>query len=69
MKNDIMKNASGYWDPTAGKALLKVYKTNTDESVRFNKLLNTLFYIIDLAGFEVEGRIILKDKKTGKVWR
>lgn len=36
---------------------------------RLNKTLKAIFLTCELAGFEVEGRIYLKDKKTGKVWR
>ena len=39
------------------------------DSIRFFKTLHTIFHIAELAGFEVQGRILLKDKKTGKVWR
>lgn len=66
MNNDLRKNGSGYYDPTAYKAIKNVDK---DEDERFHTLLETLFYIIDLAGFEVEGRIILRNKKSRKVWR
>lgn len=38
------------------------------EARRFYKLLNTIFYICNCAGFHVEGRITLRDKRTGKVW-
>ena len=37
------------------------------EKVR--SLIGTLLGMCDLAGFQVEGRIVLKDKKTGKIWR
>ena len=36
---------------------------------RFRKLLALIFKMCDLAGFEIEGRIVVKDKVTGKVWR
>lgn len=36
---------------------------------RFRKLLALIFKMCDLAGFEIEGRIVIKDKATGKVWR
>ena len=36
---------------------------------RFRKLLALIFKMCDLAGFEIEGRIAIKDKTTGKVWR
>lgn len=36
---------------------------------RFYKLLKVLFAIADLAGFRICGRIEIKDKKTGRVFR
>lgn len=62
---DLKKNGSGYYDPTAYKAIRKA----DIERERFMKLLDTIFTICEYAGFHVEGRITLKDKKTGKVWR
>jgi hypothetical protein len=59
------KNAEGYSDPTAYKAL----KYIADEEARFHKLLYALFDICELSGFEIEGRIVLVDKQTGRVWR
>lgn len=61
--NDFRKNASGYSDPTAYKAI-----TSADAE-RFHKLLNTIFTICELSGFHLEERIVLKDTQTGKVWR
>lgn len=39
------------------------------EEERFRKLLRTIFYICDLAGFKIDGRITLVDKRTGKTWK
>ena len=61
---ELRKNASGYNDPTAYIAI-----KNIDRDERFQKLLHTIFYIVDAAGFEIEGRIVLTDVKTGKTWR
>ena len=36
---------------------------------RFDKLLRTIFYICDVAGFRIEGRITFVDKKTGRIWK
>lgn len=63
--NDLRKNASGYYDPTAYQAI----KDADRERERLQKLLNVIFSICDLAGYHVEERIVLKDKRTGKVWR
>ena len=70
-KNDTLclKNHEGYTDPTAYNAIKKVNKEELEESDRFHDLLDTIFYITELAGFEIEGRIVFKDKKTGRVWR
>lgn len=59
-------NASGYKDLTAYEAIRNVTR---EEEERFKKLLSTIFYISDLAGFHIEERLVLKDKKTGKIWR
>ena len=60
------KNAEGYFDPTAYEALRNI---ETKEDERFHKLLYAIFDICELAGFEIEGRIVLIDKKSGRVWR
>ncbi len=62
---DLRKNADEYSDPTAYEAIKNIDK----EDERFRKLLHTIFYICNIAGFEIEGRIVLVDKKTGRVWR
>lgn len=64
-ENNPRKNLEGYSDPTAFEALRNIDK----EDERFHRLLRTLFYICELADFEIEGRIVLIDKQTGRVWR
>lgn len=61
-------NASGCKDLTAYHAIEKVYREERDRA-KLEKLLATIFYICDLAGFRIEGRIAFQDKKTGKIWR
>ena len=67
MKNDkdIKKNKDGYSDPTP-YAVMK--KEQRDEE-RFQRLLATIFYICENAGFHIEERIVVRDMRTGKVWR
>lgn len=60
------KNAEGYSDPTAYEALRNI---ESKEDERFHKLLYAIFNICELTGFEIEGRIVLIDKKSGRVWR
>lgn len=63
--DETHKNGSGYPDPTAGDAI-----TNADESYeRFRNLLTLIFKLCELSGFHLEGRISVKDDKTGRIWR
>lgn len=67
MNKDPRKNASGCPDPTAYEALKNLTKEQDVE--RLNRLLSTIRYISDMAGFEIMERIIFRDKKNGKIWR
>lgn len=67
--NNLYLNGEGYPDPTAFKTIKRVDNASMEENDRFHELLETLFYITENAGFEVKGRIVLKDKITGRVWR
>lgn len=57
-------NGSGCKDLTAYEAI-----ENIESERRLKKLLAEIFRLCDIAGFHVEERIVLRDKKTGKVWR
>ena len=67
------KNKEGYTDPTAGEAIGTVVKEERKEERERNAAATTLItmlkQIISLAGFELVGRIVLKDKVTGKEYR
>lgn len=62
---DLKRNGEGYFDPTAYVAI----KRADEEAARFHKLLYTIFDICELSDFVIEGRICVRDKRTGKVWR
>ena len=62
---ELMKNASGYSDPTAYEAIKNADKPDECAS-RFYKLLHTIFHLCELAGFRLEGRITLVDRNTGR---
>lgn len=63
-QKDPRRNCEGYLDLTRYEAC-----KNVEEEKRVKKLLRTIFYICNLAGFSVENRIILMDNHTGKVWK
>ena len=59
------KNQEGYPDPTPYEAI-----KNADAEVnRISWLMKTLHSVCNLAGYQIEGRVVLKDLRTGRVWR
>lgn len=68
-ENDILvarTNAEGYSDLTAYHALSNIDRESEE---KFYKLLHTIFSICELSGFHIEERMVIKDKKSGRVWR
>lgn len=65
---DPRRNEEGYLDLTHHEAVKNVTQERKDDE-RFNKLLRTIFYICDLAGFRIKNRIVFEDKQTGREWR
>lgn len=60
----MYKNMEGYPDPTAGKAVREA-----DRPPRpVMEAIYILRTVASLAGFEIVGRITLRDKETGKEW-
>ena len=69
--NDPKRNGSGYSDPTAFAAIMNIEggPVTIEEYEKFHKLIKSIKIICDLAGFSVAERIVLEDKKTGRVWK
>lgn len=63
--DELKRNGSGYVDPTAEKAIKNLEKTDK----RVSATIKTIQAVAHLAGFEIEGRIVLRDKETGFIWR
>ena len=64
-KNDYRKHAEGISGPHDYEAL----KNIEQEEDRFHKLLDTIFTLCELSDFHIEERIVIKDKRTGRIWR
>jgi len=62
-------NSSGCSDPTAYEALKPIIKEDAVLENKAHNLVNTLKCIVDLAGFEMIGRIQIRDKKSGREFR
>ena len=68
-KKDLKYNQSGCADPTAYEAISNIIKEEKELVKRVHNLINVLKLIIDWAGFELIGRIEIRDKKTKKEFR
>ena len=64
--HELKYNGSRCLDLTAYDAIKKI---EADELDRFNKLLAIIKGTCEIAGFKIENRIVLRDEKTGKVWK
>ncbi|MBA9087490.1 hypothetical protein FHR92_003975 [Fontibacillus solani] len=62
-------NASGYPDPTAYQAMKPVIREEAELDIKVHRLIRMLKTIIEWAGFELIGRIQIKDKRTGKEFK
>lgn len=64
MTKDPRKNDSGCSDPTAYQAITRI----DVEDKRADELFTTIIHMCGLAGFEINGNVILENKKSGRVW-
>lgn len=64
-----MFNASGCKDPTAGEAIIHISKEEHELNQRVHKLIELTKELLNFAGFDLIGRIQIRDKKTGKEFR
>jgi hypothetical protein len=61
---DLRKNASGYYDPTAFTAI-----TNVSEAEKAAYLRQCICDACKIAGFRIEGRIVLIHKYSGNKYK
>ena len=63
------RNPEGYADPTAHDALASIVQAEEAADQRCMLLIRVLKGTIELAGFELAERIVVRDKSTGRVYR
>lgn len=69
MADNPKLNSEGYYDPTAYNGLRNILREENALERDVTMLIKVLKYIIGKAGFELVGRIEIKDKKTGRIFR
>lgn len=65
---DIRKNGEGYSDPTAYEAIKRIEEEVADRE-RFKKIIGCILRICELSDFALEEKLVLRDKRTGRVWK
>lgn len=65
---DPRRNASGNIDMTAYQAIKSVDQ-EADAEERFRHFLKEIFSLAEQSGLHIEERLVIKDRRTGKVWR
>ena len=70
----MYKNAAGDTEPTPGEAMSLIRKEQRQQEISerlavISRLIPILKQTAELAGFEVVGRITLRDKETGKEYK
>lgn len=70
----VIRNNEHYADPTAGKVIENLDKPEPDplkaeDTERMDRSLAIAKSAFKLAGFEVIGRIVLRNVRTGRIYR
>ena len=68
-KSSPFFNSEGYADPTAFYGTKNVIREETELEDKVHTLVHIIKDVVNLAGFEVIGRIQFKHKKTGKEFK
>jgi hypothetical protein len=67
------RNAEGYADPTPGEAYKNIRRAEQAAESECLSKINSLIHVLKataaLAGFDIIGRISLRDRKTGKEYK
>lgn len=65
----MMRNGEGYHDPTAGKAIRNTEAEEREIADLGKKGVKAFRMMMDVAGFDVVGQIVLRCRKNGKEYR
>ncbi len=65
----MYKNNEGYADPTACTAIGTVAREEQEIEKLNHRVIQSFRLLVDLAGFEIVGRVTLKHRKSGKIFK
>jgi len=62
-------NKEGYPDPTASKAIRQAIKSDVELDNKAFQIVGMIKSMVGLCGFEIVGRVGIRDKKSGREYR
>lgn len=62
-------NAEGYYDPTPYNAIRNIERERNERDILARKVIKTIQNVAHLAGFDIVGKITLREHKTGEIRR
>lgn len=66
----MFRNSEHYPDPTAGQALKNIREDEKREALeRIKPMMKVMHELANAFGFEIAERIVLIDKRTGRVYK
>lgn len=65
VRKDYRYNGSGYYDPTPHKAIKRI----EEREKLARKVILTVQNVAHLAGFDIVGRLELRDKESRRIYR
>lgn len=71
MDKNNKRNAEGYADPTPYKAIYQVSasrQADIEDARRMDDCIKAAKRMFSAAGFDVAGRIVLRNRRTGKLY-
>lgn len=69
MTENPRKNAEGYTDLTAYHGTRELVRQESEAERKNRGIIHTFRMIAELSGFEIVGRITLREKKTGRLFK
>ena len=60
-------NGENYPDPTAYEAIKNVDRENRERDILAKKVIKTIQNVAHLAGFDIVGKITLREHKSGEI--
>lgn len=65
----LNQNGSGYYDPTMGEALKSILNKEKGRDEQIQDAVKIIKNLLKSWDMQLDNRIHIKDKKTGKVYR